>query len=234
MAPDPAWLSDVLTTGQLRLPRRMRWLKALAAVSGLTATQRLVAHTVALHFDADGDGARLSIPTLAAEAGLGERATRAALAAVVAAGWLDRRGGRRGPGGSYHYTATFPQTFPHAAPRAASDAARRAGSRRDAAPDDSEMRHLTTRDAAPGAAKGVEEYIEGGPRSAREARLYLVAAGVLKSPTPPSARQPPLLSPLKTNSPPPEESTPPPEERPPHECPQQPRSSVGDHAQASA
>lgn len=230
MAPDPPWLSGVLTTGQLRLSRRMRWLKALAAVSGLTATQRLVAHTVALHFDADGDGARLAIPTLAAEAGLGERATRSALAAVVAAGWLDRRGGRRGPGGSYHYTATFP----HAAPRAASDAARRAGSRRDAAPDDSEMRHLTTPDAAPGAAKGVEVSMEEGPRSAREARLYLVAAGVLKSPTPPSARQPPLLSPLKTNSPPPEESTPPPEERPPHECAQQPRSSVGDHAQASA
>lgn len=223
MAPDPPWLSGVLTTGQLRLSRRMRWLKALAAVSGLTATQRLVAHTVALHFDADGDGARLSIPTLAAEAGLGERATRSALAAVVAAGWLDRRGGRRGPGGSYHYTATFP----HAAPRAASDAARRAGSRPDAAPDDSQMRHLTTPDAAPGAAKGVEVPIEG-PRSAREARLYLVAAGVLKkTPTPPPAKQPPLLSPLKT-------PTPPPEERPPHECPQQPRSSVGDHAQASA
>jgi hypothetical protein len=94
------------------VPFRLLWQKAIVA-SALSATQRHVALTLALHMDAEGGSCWPSVQTLAAETGLSDRAVQKALAALGAAGFvaIDRLGGRR-PGGGYvsnRYLATLPE-----------------------------------------------------------------------------------------------------------------------------
>jgi hypothetical protein len=84
------------------------WRKEIAA-STLTSTQRLVCHTLALHMDTEGGSCFPATPTIASEAGCKKRAVELALAAIEAAGFVNRRrGGASGRGDKSTYEATVP------------------------------------------------------------------------------------------------------------------------------
>jgi hypothetical protein len=85
------------------------WRKEIAA-SGLTSTQRLICHTLALHMDTKGGSCFPSTPLLASESGCSKRTVEIALAAIEAAGFIRReRGGGRGRGDKSTYQASVPE-----------------------------------------------------------------------------------------------------------------------------
>lgn len=90
--------------------RRWLWRKAIAA-SELTSTQKLVAHTLALHMNADGGSCFPSIDTICSEGGLGRTAVKNALRELDREGWISRSGGGSGAGAgnTARYQATFPE-----------------------------------------------------------------------------------------------------------------------------
>jgi len=91
------------------LPRVVYWRRAVLAAPGLTDAQKVVAFALAEHMNRDGGSCWPSVETLGVEVTLTRRSVQRALAALQAAGWIDRQLGV-GRGRSSHYRASFPDT----------------------------------------------------------------------------------------------------------------------------
>jgi Helix-turn-helix domain len=84
-----------------------RWRKAITK-SGLLASERLVAHTLAVHMNGDGGSCHPATRTLAGETGLSRSTVQRSLDRLAAAGYIERTlgGGRGRP---TRYQATIPE-----------------------------------------------------------------------------------------------------------------------------
>jgi hypothetical protein len=99
-------------TSDAQLVDRFLWERQLRASADVAGVRLLVLLTLGTYMDADGSGARPSQASLATATGQSERTVRRHLAAARAGGWvtLERRGHRRGDGGSHSssYRASVP------------------------------------------------------------------------------------------------------------------------------
>lgn len=87
-----------------RHARTWEWRKAFAR-SQLSATAKLVLHTLGLHMNAEGGSCWPSVPLIAREASLEERSLYRHLPRLEREGWIRRQ---RHPGRSTEYFATVP------------------------------------------------------------------------------------------------------------------------------
>lgn len=90
------------------------WRSAIASPeSELPSTARLVALVLSLHMNERGASCFPSVPTIASEAGLSDRAVQKAIGCLKEAGWLlvNVGGSRQGKRVTSTYRATFPEGF---------------------------------------------------------------------------------------------------------------------------